>query len=332
VTTAFETYRLLIRDTFRQANASGITWMMLAVTAICTIFCLSVSIAGDVRLHGSDDPPLFLPEKNPFDIGREAARRDGVDTVSGKMSIGFGAVSFPVARERGDAVRFIELLLSGLIAGALGLLLALVWTAGFAPTFLEAGAASVLLAKPVSRGQLLVGKWLGVLAFVGVQVALFVLLTWAALGLRTGVWDLTYWWCVPILLLQFASFYGFSLVLAVLTRSTVACVFGALLFWGLAWGINAGRILVLTSAEAQSLPPATVALADAAYCVMPKPVDAGLILFNTLDAQQHFEKPSLFQSLEASGRFSALLSLLSSFLIALALLGIAVYEFESLDY
>ena len=75
---------------------------------------------------------------------------------------------FPVSRERSDAVHFLELLLAGGIAGTLGLLLALVWTAGFVPTFLEPSAASVLLAKPVARWQLLLGKYLGVLTFVGV--------------------------------------------------------------------------------------------------------------------------------------------------------------------
>ena len=41
----------LIRDTFRQAVASGIFWMMLVVTAICVVFCLSVDVSGDVALH-----------------------------------------------------------------------------------------------------------------------------------------------------------------------------------------------------------------------------------------------------------------------------------------
>ncbi len=49
---------------------------------------------------------------------------------------------------------------------------------------------------------------------------------------------MTYWWCIPLLLLQFAIFYSFSVLLGVITRSTVACVFGAVLFWLLAWGIN----------------------------------------------------------------------------------------------
>ena len=62
-----------------------------------------------------------------------------------------------------------ELILAGGIAGTFGLLLTLVWTAGFVPTFLDPSAASVLLAKPSPRWQLLLGKYFGVLAFVGFQ-------------------------------------------------------------------------------------------------------------------------------------------------------------------
>src|SRR5262249_6115251 len=159
---------------------------------------------------------------------------------------------------------------------------------GFMPTFLEPSAAAVLLAKPVARSSLLFGKYLGVLAFVAVQVVLFVGGTWLALGIRTDIWDTTYFWCAPLLLAQFAVFYSFSVLLAVMTRSTVACVFGVALFWLLAWGINYGNIMATSSAEASSLSDAARTLAEAAYWVSPKPIDGSLVLFNLLDAQQHF--------------------------------------------
>jgi ABC-type transport system involved in multi-copper enzyme maturation permease subunit len=260
------------------------------------------------------------------------ARQEGVETVSGRMTLAFGAVSFPVARERADSIRFVELLLAGGVAGTLGVLLALVWTAGFVPTFLEPNAASVLLAKPVARWQLLLAKYIGVLAFVGFQVLLFVALTWLALGLRTGVWDTTYWWCIPLLLLQFAIFYSFSVLLAVLTRSTVACVFGSLLFWLVAWGINYGAVMARGLSEAANLPAPTLALAEAAYWVSPKPIDAGLILFNVLNAQQHFEKPVVFHLLESGSGFSPELSVLSSLAITAVLLALSAYEFKATDY
>jgi len=360
----FATLTQLIRDTFRQGWASGISWMMLAVTAICVLLCLSVTISDDVVLGSQDELALFLPPPTPVAVAPSAvqllgssgplqcltlmtlsqkiwlapennadlARREGIDTISGKMTLAFGAVSFPVPRERGDSVRFLELLLSGGIAGSVGLLLALVWTAGFLPAFLEASTASVLLAKPVGRWQLLVGKGIGVLTFVGFQVVIFVALTWLALGLRTNIWDVTYWWCVPLLLFQFAVLYSFSVLLAVITRSTVACVFGSMLFWLLAWGINYGSIMVARMQQDQQVPSFTVALSHAAYWISPKPIDAGLMLFNALDAHQHFDKPMLFKLLESGGSFSPQLSLLSSFGIAAALLALSAYELNAKDY
>ena len=342
------TFTQLMRDTFRQANASGIGWMMMAVTAICVALCLSVDVSGDVALHSEDGPALFLPPPLPdtalkraaagpiggtsFETDPVLARGDGIPTVSGRITLAFGAVSFPVSRERAEAVQFLELLLGGGFAGTLGLLLALVWTAGFVPTFLEPGAVSVLLAKPVARWQLLLGKYFGVLTFVGFQVALFVVLTWLALGVRTHVWNTTYWWCIPLLLLQFAILYSFSVLLAVVTRSTVACVFGSLLFWLLAWGINHSGVMARGVLDPRYLPAGTRTLAEAAYWIFPKPIDAGLILFNALNAENHFEKPVVFTLIESGQRFSPQLSIVSSLALTIVLLGLSIHEFNAKDY
>ena len=141
------------------------------------------------------------------------------------------------------------MILAAGVADTLGLLLTLVWTAGFLPSFLDSRAISVLLAKPISRETLLLGKYLGVLAFVFVQAAFFVGGTWLALAVRTGVWDAVYLPAVPLLLLHFAIFFSFSLLLAVCTRSTVVCVFGSIAFWGICWAINFGRHAVTAASE-----------------------------------------------------------------------------------
>jgi ABC-type transport system involved in multi-copper enzyme maturation permease subunit len=344
----FVSLNQMTRDTFRQAWASGICWMMLAVTGVCAVLCLSVHVSGDISLHNDDEPVLFLPQTSPSALaGRAAAdriagaalapepdvaRREGIDTISGRMTLAFGAISIPVSRERVDAVTFLELLLAGGFAGTLGVLLTLVWTAGFVPTMLDPSAASVLLSKPVARRQLLLGKYLGVLLFVGFQVVLFVALTWLALGVRTNIWSMTYWWCIPLLLLQFAIFYSFSVLLAVITRGTVACVFGSVLFWLMAWGINYGCVMARGSLEAQYLPAGAIALTEAAYWISPKPIDGGLILFNILDAQRHFEKPFVFSLIESGHSFSPCLSILSSLVLTGVLLALSAYEFDAKDY
>src|SRR5205823_12590294 len=102
----------------------------------------------------------------------------GVDVPTGELTLLFGAFRVPLARSRVEAVRFIELLLAGGLADTAGVLLALIWTAGFLPSFLDPATTSVLLAKPVPRWLLLTGKFFGVLVFVAVQALLFIGLTW----------------------------------------------------------------------------------------------------------------------------------------------------------
>src|SRR6185437_14746662 len=132
----------LTRDTFRQAWSSGVGAIMLAVSAVCAGLCLSASVSGDVALQTSGEPSYFLPAASATDPA--TARREGVETVRGQLTLAFGAVGVPVGRDRVEAVRFVELLLAWGAAGTLGLLAALVGTAGFVPAFLEPRAASAL--------------------------------------------------------------------------------------------------------------------------------------------------------------------------------------------
>ncbi len=206
------------------------------------------------------------------------------------------------------------------------------WTAGFLPTFLEPSAASVLLAKPAPRWSLLAGKYLGVLAFVGFQALVFVGGTWAALGLRTGVWDMAYLWCVPLLLVHFGVFFSFSALVAVCTRSTVACVIGSLLFWLLCWGLNYGRHLVTGLPDAQAVPGSLAWLVEGGYWLLPKPADLGLILFDSLDAGHHFAKSLALHNVQEQGQFHPGLSVLSSLLFAAVMLYVAGRQLVTTDY
>ena len=111
------------------------------------------------------------------------------------------------------------LLLAEWVAGGGGTLLALIWTAGFVPDFLQPAQATVLLSKPISRWVLLTGKYLSVLVFAGFQVTVFIFGTYLACGLSTGFWVDSYLWGIPLLLLHFAAVYSFSVLLAVCTAA-----------------------------------------------------------------------------------------------------------------
>jgi ABC-type transport system involved in multi-copper enzyme maturation permease subunit len=236
-----------------------------------------------------------------------------------------------VAKSRADSVRLLQLWLAGVLADTAGVLLALIWTAGFLPTFLEPHAVTVLLAKPAPRWALLVGKYLGVVLFVALQAVLFVAGTWFGLGVSTGVWDGSYWFAVPLLVANFAVFYAVSALLAVCTRSTVVCVFGTLLFWVLCWAVNFTHHRVV-GFDVQGLTPLTSFLLDAAYWTLPKPLDLSGLFFDALRARDFSVPVPELEAVNARGLFQPELAVLTSLAFAAGVLALAAYEFRKTDY
>jgi hypothetical protein len=249
----------------------------------------------------------------------------GVDVPTGEVSFLFGAIRVPLSRSRTEAVRHIELILAGGLADTAGVLLALIWTAGFLPGFLDASAASVLLAKPAPRWLMLAGKFLGVLVFVAIQALLFIALTWLALGLRTGVWEPRYFLGVPLLLAHFAMFFSVSTFIAVMTRSTVAGVLGTLAFWLVCWGVNYLRHAAVQSGSAG-------AALETAYFLLPKPADLGLLLVDALQAQGAFGSDSALEAARARGDVQPEWVFATSFILPIVAFLFAVRKLNRTEY
>ena len=336
--TLFERMRVigwLTRDTFRQSLAHGVFWILTVVSLVCIAACASVSVQAPPALAAAGETADFLPRHDPDARDRERAAKSGVTIVEGTMTLGFGAVELPVARDARGAVHFLQLLLACGVADACGLLLALIWTAGFLPGFLDGRNLAVLLAKPVSRRLLAWGKFTGVVVFVLCHAVFFVGGTWLALGVKTGIWDTAYLWSVPLLVAHFAIFFSFSMVLAVASRSTVVCVFGSIVFWLVCWGANFGRHAIV----AESYQPGegrfaehAVSLVEAAYWTLPKPADLGMVLYDALEAANSFSQNGAFQSVKDHGDFHPWLSFAASLAFMLVLLTGATRQFAKVDY
>jgi len=328
------TIGLMIRDTFRQSRATGLFWIVLSVSLLCIGVCLSASVEGEVNLAQGGDTPEFLP-RTDRDANEKKVQGEGVAIVGGELKLGFGAMSVPLARNARHAVHAFQLLLAAGVADTLGLLLTLVWTAGFLPSFLDRRNVAVLLAKPAPRWWLLLGKYIGVLTFVTVQSTIFVGGTWLALAMRTGIWDAQYWLCVPVLLLHFAIFFSFSLLLAVCLRSTVVCVFGSIAFWLLCWAMNYGRhalALAAHIAPETSVSRRLTWLADVGYWLFPKPADLSLVLFDALDATQYYHPLFDQAALSQVGFFSLSCSIMASVLATIYFLVASMRQWNTADY
>jgi len=324
---AIRTVRWMVRDTFRQSLSSKLFWVMLGMTAFCTIFCLGMTVVtpGERDRHRDEIRDYTRPGLDP------KAVEEGIPVAGGQMSIGFGLFVFEVPKFKADAVKFFQLRLAGILADTAGVLLALLWTGAFLPTFLEPQAITVLLAKPAARWSLLIGKYLGVVLFVTLHATLFVAGTWTAIGISTGIWDATYWYAVPLLVINFAIFYAFSAFLAVWTRSAIVAVFGTLLFWVMCWGMNFAHHHMV-GLQVPGIAQSSSFLIEAGYWALPKPLDMSGIFFDAMKASTHIDPIQELEAVKEKGKFYPEMSVLTSLVFAAGILGIAVYEFRKTDY
>ena len=326
--TAIRTIRWMVRDTFRQSLATRLFWVMLGLTALCTVFCLGITVSGDEqRVKHPDELPLYVPKSQ----ATSEVQKEGIRVATGEVSLGFGLFKFEITKSRTDSIKLIQLWLAGILADTAGVLLALLWTAGFLPTFLEPHAVTVLLAKPAPRWSILAGKYVGVVLFVALQSVLFVAGTWFAMGISTGLWDGAYWFAAPLLVVNFAIFYAFSSVLAVCTRSTVVSVFGTLLFWLVCWAMNYTHHRVV-GFDVPGITPMAAFLIDVGYWVLPKPLDLSGIFFDAMRAKDYSAPVPELKAVQDRGAFHPEMSVVVSLLFAVGLLALAAYEFKRMDY
>lgn len=122
--------------------------------------------------------------------------------------------------------------------GWVGILLAIVATAGFFPAMMERGTIDVLVSKPLPRWKLFFGRYFGALTFLLFHATVFVGLTFLVAGLRWNTWVPGYWLAVPLVLLLFSYLYCISVLVAVHTRSTVAALLITLGCWGAFTGVQ----------------------------------------------------------------------------------------------
>jgi hypothetical protein len=325
----------MLRDTWRQSLASGIFWILLAGTLICLGLCASMRIENAASLSFGEEAPDFLPANDPDARDPEKLRTSGVSVVRGQTTLLWGAIRIPLARDARATVHHVQLVLALGVADTLGLLLALIWTAGFLPSFFDPRSASVLLCKPPSRTRLLLYKYASVVAVVGLHAVVLVGGTWLLLGVKTGVWDRAYLWAIPLLVLQFAVFFAFSALLASSTRSTVVCVLGTVMFWAVCWAMNYGyHALHARAADGNGgvFGGGVEQWTALGYWLLPKPADASLLLYEKLDALRLLRPPEALAQVLGEGGVRPWLSVAASLGFMAVALAAACREFATADY
>ncbi len=97
------------------------------------------------------------------------------------------------------------------VAGAaywVGILLCLFATGGLVATLVEPGQADLLLAKPLSRAQILAGRLGGVGVVTLALIAYLICAVWLVMAVKSGIWSPRFLLAIPVIWAMFAVLYG----------------------------------------------------------------------------------------------------------------------------
>jgi ABC-2 type transport system permease protein len=166
----------LISDTFREALARKIFWVLFGLSTLLIVFFLFI-LRIDIVSGATATITLF---------GRETTSNP-------------------------DAARLVRGVYGGIATFLYtwGMFLAVFASAGLVPSVLEPGRIELLLSKPLSRVHILLGRFAGNVLVVALNTTYLVLGVWAILGVKTGIWS-------PAFLISIATTtFIFSVLLAV---------------------------------------------------------------------------------------------------------------------
>src|SRR6202790_513199 len=176
----------LIQDTFREAFARKIFWVLFGLSTAMILFFLFL-LRIDIVEGGLAAVSLF---------GKTASRTTDVDRL--------------VRGVYGGIATFLY---------TWGMFLAVFASAGLIPSVLEPGRIEVLLSKPVSRTHILLGRYAGNVLVVSCNIIYLVLGVWTILGIKTGIWSAAFLVSIATTSFIFAVLLSVVVLMGVLFES-----------------------------------------------------------------------------------------------------------------
>lgn len=230
-------------------SGSGSMWTLVAIPKVTPDEVRSVSdemmcdfIKNQFLLHGDIDQVTVQRRKsavaNEFQFDVEADVKSGAKGWPYTTKIFFGGVTVSRSEPFGPAHHFIQDFMVNTIGASITLLVSIILTGFFIPNMLRKGSLDLLMAKPMSRWELLLYKYIGGLIFMLLVTGTTVGGVWLVMAIRSGNWNPTFLLSIPVITFTFAVLYAVSTLIAVLTRSAIAAILITAFFMVLMWAVG----------------------------------------------------------------------------------------------
>jgi ABC-type transport system involved in multi-copper enzyme maturation permease subunit len=227
----------IIQITFREALAKKI---ILAYLGISTFTCL-----------------LFL----------FAINLDIVDGMTSSIAIFGKEVSSSIQVD--EIIEGVEGAISVLLF-SIGLFMSCFATCSLIPSLLRPGFIDLFISKPISRLQILAGRYLGAVAVIAFNIFYLILFMWLILSIKTGVWNWGFIVSGLLITLTFSILYTMMMFIGVLTKSaTLSLMFTYFIVFFSPLLLQRDRIYALLSSKIYGW------MIDGLYYFFPKITELG---------------------------------------------------------
>ncbi|KPK95680.1 hypothetical protein AMJ80_04185 [bacterium SM23_31] len=103
---------------------------------------------------------------------------------------------------------------------SIGLFMSIFATADLTPSLMTKGRLDLYLARPISRVQLLFGKYCGAVAVAAINILYAIAGLWLVIGIKTGIWNINFLYSGLNIIFMFSVLYTFVMLIGIFIKST----------------------------------------------------------------------------------------------------------------
>lgn len=176
-----------------------------------------------------------------------------------------------------------------------GLFLSIFSASSFIPNMLEKGNIDILLAKPISRTEIILGKFLGGVIIVTLNIAYLIIGIWILIIAKFGIWDASILYSILTISFTFSVLYSLIILIGILTQSSIiAMIISYLIFFIISPILNARNSISIFITD-----KLVNQIIDIFYYIVPKTSELGsittdLVIGYKIDSYQPFVTSLIF--------------------------------------
>lgn len=194
----------------------------------------------------------------------------------------------------------------------------IVMTSSFIPSMLEKGTVELILSKPVSRSDIILGKYTGGVIIVFSALTYLITIIWLIISFKTGVWHFSFLTSILWYTFIFAVLYSLIIFTALITKSTVlTLIFNMFLLFPIT-----GLLSLREGVYSLINNKAVEFILDFIYYLLPKPWDLRTMAVEIIEGKFN----------AAQGILISYQPLITSVIFIITILSLSIYYFNKKDY